>query len=420
MDSSARSVVASTRRRRALRQGVFLGACAAALFACGSDDDVPETSVVPLGGEEASGGSGAQPGVPPPGTMPDPAGGQSGLVGLVDEEGPTEPACVDQFAELAERPPVIEFVVDTSGSMSWVAGTERAPEAGELSKWEITAEALVTAIAAMPDAAAVGISYYPNTTGGGAACFEPDAAAPIERLSAEHRELVERVNVNRTPEGGTPTHAAYEFGVEQLRASNLQGSRFLVLITDGIPTYTLECGGDGRTRVDAAPLVASVDARYQQDSIRTFVIGSPGSEAAREELSKMAFVGGTGPMGCQDVLGTCHFDMTGEADFSAALRGALGDITEATLGCDYAVPEPPRGRTRIDLNDVSVVVESGGTQIREFDRAASSDCDAGWQYSSDRSSIVLCRSTCDELSRLADENPDVAVRVRFGCNLTPT
>lgn len=419
MDSSARSVVASKRRLRVLRRSVLLGAWVAASFACGSGDDDPESLVAPLGGGQASGGSGAQP-TSPPGTMPDPAGGQTGLVGLVDDDGPAEPACVDQFAELAERPPVIEFVVDTSGSMSWVAGTERVPEAGELSKWEITAEALVTAIAAMPDAAAVGISYYPNTTGGGAACFQSDAAAPIERLSPEHRELVERVNLNRTPEGGTPTHSAYEFGVEQLRASNLQGSRFLVLITDGIPTYTLECGGDGRTRVDAAPLVASVDTRYQQDSIRTFVIGSPGSEAAREELSKMAFVGGTGPTGCQDVLGTCHFDMTGEPDFSTALRGALGDITEATLGCDYAVPEPPRGRARIDLNDVSVVVESGGTQIREFDRAGSADCDAGWQYSSDRSSIVLCRSTCDELSRLADENPDVAVRVRFGCNLTPT
>lgn len=402
-----------------LRQALLLGAWAAASFACGSGDDEPRSVVAPLGSGEAPGGSAGQPSIVP-GSPADADGGQTGLVGLIDDDGASEPACVDQFAELAERPPVIEFVVDTSGSMSWVAGTERLPGAGELSKWEITAEALVTAIAAMPDSAAVGLSYYPNTTGGGATCFQSDAAAPIQRLTPEHRELVESVNSNRTPEGGTPTHAAYEFGVEQLRASNLQGSRFLVLITDGIPTYTLECGGDGRTRVDAEPLVESVDARYQQDSIRTFVIGSPGSEAAREELSRMAFVGGTGPAGCQDVLGTCHFDMTGEADFSAALRGALGDITEATLGCDYAVPEPPRGRTRIDLNDVSVVVESSGAQIREFDRAASADCDSGWQYSADGSSIVLCRSTCDELSRLADENPDVAVRVRFGCNLTPT
>jgi hypothetical protein len=384
-------------------------------FACGSDDDNPETVLAPLGGGQAAAGSGGEPTLPP-----SEGGGPVGLVGLVDDDDAAQPACVDQFAELTERPPIIEFVVDTSGSMSWVAGTELLPGVGETSKWEITAEALVTAISAMPDAAAVGISYYPNTTETGLACFRSDAAAPIERLTPEHRALIDRVNQNRIPAGGTPTHAAYEFGVEQLQASGLNGSKFLVLITDGIPTYTLECTGNGRTRVDGAPLVASVDEHYRSNAIRTFVIGSPGSEEAREELSKMAFVGGTGATGCEDVLGSCHFDMTGEPDFSSALRGALGDIAEATRGCDYAVPEPPRGRTRINLDDVSVVVESGGVQIREFGRASSAECDSGWQYNGDRSSIALCRATCDELSRLADENPDVAVRVRFGCDVTPT
>jgi len=104
-----------------------------ALVACGSGDDDPETLLAPLGGGQASGGSGAQPTVPS-GAPTEPTGGPSGLMGLVDDEERTEPACVDQFAELAERPPVIEFVVDTSGSMSWVAGTERVPEAGEQSK----------------------------------------------------------------------------------------------------------------------------------------------------------------------------------------------------------------------------------------------------------------------------------------------
>ena len=116
---------------------------------------------------------------------------------------------------------------------------------------------------------------------------------------------------------------------------------------------------------------------------------------------------------------------------AAALFGASG-ITEHL----FALIRLAVGRIRGGLGHVTVLANLvfsgisgaaladigalGGTQIREFDRAASSDCDAGWQYSSDRSSIVLCRSTCDELSRLADENPDVAVRVRFGCNLTPT
>jgi hypothetical protein len=387
---------------------------------CGGGDEEPSPIAAPDGTSSETDGIQTQPGaLTPEDSMS--AGDGSGIVGLVDGEAGDDPACVDEFAGVTERPPVIEFVVDTSGSMSWVAGTERLPDAGERSKWEITQEALALAISNMPDAAAVGLSYYPNVSGGGAQCYDAEVAAPIERLTPEHRALIDRVNSAQRPQGGTPTHAAYQFGVEQLEASSLAGSRFLVLITDGIPTYTLDCGGDGQTRVDGAPLIASVGERNQDDNVRTFIIGSPGSEEARTELSEMAFVGGTGTPGCESASpGTCHFDMTGEPDFSAALAEALGDIAEATLGCTYAVPEPPRGRARIDLDDVSVVVESAGVPLSEFQRAIDTNCDAGWRYSDDRTSIELCRSTCDELTQLVREEPDIAVRVKFGCAITPS
>jgi hypothetical protein len=368
----------------------------------------------------------------PAGTGPTPPLGGSGspadteasaesgrFLGLAD--GPEEPAasCADQFVPAILQPPVIQFVVDTSGSMNWVAGTERAPAAGEQSKWLITQEALATAIAGMPDDVAIGLSYYPNTSGDSAACIQPLVAAPIDRLSPEHRALIEQVNAAQVPQGGTPTHAAYEFGVAQLEASSFEGSRFLVLITDGIPTFTRECEGDGRTRVDAAPLIISVGERYRQAGIRTFVIGSPGSEAAREDLSAMAALGGTGANGCEPAGPKfCHFDMTGEADFSQALSQALGDIADAALACDYVVPPAP-GSLRLDLDDVSVVLESSGTIVREFAPASSAACDAGWQYSDDKSLIRLCRSTCDELAALVRKDPAVAVRVKFGCSVRP-
>lgn len=403
---------------------VSLGLCAGMAQGCGSDTEKPSTIAGEGAPTDEAGAIQMEAGELTPADPEsdrEQAAGSSGIVGLVDDTGGEALACVDQFVGVTELPPVIQFVVDTSGSMSWVAGTERLPDAGERSKWDITQEALASAIANMPDAAAVGISYYPNTAGGGPECNRAIAAAPIDRLTPEHRALIERMNALQEPEGGTPTHAAYEFGVQQLQASTLAGSRFLVLITDGIPTFTLECGGDGQARVDGAPLVASVDERFQSEGIQTFVIGSPGSEAARDELSSMAFVGGTGTPGCStEPPGNCHFDMTGAPDFSAALGQALGDIAEATLGCDYAVPEPPTGRSRIDLDDVSVVLESAGSPISEFLRATSADCESGWQYSADQTSIVLCRSTCDELTRRVSEDPEISVRVKFGCALTPT
>lgn len=360
------------------------------------------------------------PGVVPDAPTPSGIAGQPGLVGLVGEMSEQDSACVDELVPTAARRPVIQFVVDTSGSMSWVAGTERSPEAGEQSKWQITQQALATAIDDMPDAVAVGISYYPNAEGSGAMCYQSLVAAPIAPLSPSHRALIRQVNAAQSPRGGTPTHAAYELGVEQLESAGLDGSRFLVLMTDGIPTFTRDCGGDGRTRVDGAPLVSSVGERFQQADVRTFVIGAPGSEAAREELSEMALAGGTAASGCSHTgPESCHFDMTSERDFSSALKLALGEIAEATLACDYAIPAPPV-RQRLDYSDVSVVLESGGAQLRELARAASEACDAGWRYNDDRTSIRLCDSTCDELKALSSADPGIAVRVKLGCRIIPT
>src|SRR5262245_50468772 len=196
------------------------GLCSVAALGCGSSEEGPRT-VTPAAGEGSGGAIEMEAGELTPagqgeGNAPGPA---PGLVGLVDDEGIEAQTCVDQFVGVTERPPVIQFVVDTSGSMNWVAGTERLPDDGERSKWEITREALATAIANMPDAAAVGVSYYPNIAGGGLQCHRPLAVAPIARLTPEHRALIERANADQVAQGGTPTHAAYEFGVEQLAAS---------------------------------------------------------------------------------------------------------------------------------------------------------------------------------------------------------
>ena len=62
----------------------------------------------------------------------DPSGvEQTGLMGLVDDIPERDSSCADQLVPTIARSPVIQFVVDTSGSMNWVAGTERNPEAGE-------------------------------------------------------------------------------------------------------------------------------------------------------------------------------------------------------------------------------------------------------------------------------------------------
>ena len=417
----APSLVASRRSRLFSCRGAAAGSYVAglvALSACSSDKPGGSTVTDILHEQDGAGSSPRGPdGEPPEANGP---GGATDLTGLVDGD-PQPPSCTDQFAPAAPRPPLIQLVVDTSGSMNWVAGTQSAPKSGEQSKWQITQQALATAVDAMPDDVAVGLSYFPNVRNGDppSQCFRPEEAAPLAPLSSAQRALIQQVNDAKSPFGGTPTHGAYRFGVEQLLASPLDGPRFLLLLTDGTPTYTLDCQGDGNKRVDGTPLIDDVKASFDDNQIRTFVIGSPGSEDARAELSEMASVGGTANPGC-DVNGPrfCHFDMTSEPDFSAALNKTLAEITQSTLACDYAVPAPPGG-LRLDFNDASVVLESGATSVRQFARAGSSDCATGWDYSSDRKSIHLCPSTCSELQDLLRQDPTLDVRIKFGCSTTP-
>ena len=56
---------------------------------------------------------------------------------------------------------------------------------------------------------------------------------------------------NQKPRGGTPTHDAYAFAVQGLESVKLPGTRFAVLITDGIPAI-----GDFAAREPGARLLA--------------------------------------------------------------------------------------------------------------------------------------------------------------------
>ncbi len=111
----------------------------------------------------------------------------------------------------------------------------------------------------------------------------------------------------------------------------------MVLITDGLPTLTLECmgdvddgggfGGGGMPQpVDSQPIVDEI-SQAREDGVRTFLIGSPGSEGGREWMSEAAILGATAAAGCRlDGDPYRHMDMTTAPDFSAALRAGLRQI----------------------------------------------------------------------------------------------
>jgi hypothetical protein len=327
-------------------------------------------------------------------------------------------ACATGIAETKPLPAVVQMVVDTSGSMAWPPGWEPESEdtapRGVASKWDITKKALTDAVSELSGDTYLGVNFYPNVAHSSTSCVKNEVAVSIGALGAanstQRRHFADGLDGAR-PRGGTPTHAAYRFGLATLGTRALAGNGFILLITDGVPTYTASCAGDGRDAVDSAPLVAEAAAAFEKQGVRTFVIGSPGSESARSALSRVAQAGGTGTPGCSHSgPDYCHFDMTEGGDLGASLERALSDISSELTSCEYAIPAGPAGRT-LDLDRVNVLRTSrdGRTEVLLQDR--SGDCSEGWSYSSDRRRIVLCENTC----RDAQRDAGTRVEVLFGC-----
>ncbi len=398
---------------------------------CGSsDEDEPSATSaggggnsntpVDLGGGTSGSGGGAVVSVDP---MQD-----GGIVVLNEDDvdALNDAACAGWSAEPeGGEPAVLQFVVDTSLSMSLAPGQSGGfgMQSSGPTKWEITRDALIDAIAELPDSLPVGLFFYPNRDNEYNdqplpldACVNTDEGIPIDTLNAGHRdELLQALN-DAEPQGWTPTHGAYKHALETfLLPANFPGSKFMLLITDGAPTLTLECvaAGTGQQQglpipVDAQPIVEEVSSA-REAGVRTFLIGSPGSEDGRQWMSEAAIQGATAAAGCR-VMGDpyCHMDMTTAPDFSAALRTGLSEIANAILSCSYSYPEPPAGET-IDPSRVNLIVSTGTGETQLVMPDQNGECTEGWQIVGDQ--IVLCDATCERVQN----DPGASLQLLFGC-----
>jgi hypothetical protein len=395
-----------------LKYGTFTACLTALGVACGAADDVS--------GDENAGGSGG-------------AGGRfdfDGGNGANSGSGNRSPdelrdaACTGWSAEPENLPAVLMLVVDVSGSMN-----SDAPGSNQ-SKWEVTRDALQDAINALPGSTAVGVLYYPNRNTSASTqarpvdqCVNVNAMISVDLLGpagSAHRNSIAQSLQNADTGGGTPTHDAFRYAVENgmNAATSFPGNRFMLLITDGQPTFLLECLGTGNTSdpVNEQPIVDEIAAARAQ-STRTFVIGSPGSEDnvstgddARPWLSRAANAGETASAGCSDNgPNFCHMDMTQASDFGAALRTGLAQIAGAIVACDYALPEPPAGET-LDLGAINVIHTPGGGEATIVPRSNDANCTDGWRLD-DNQHVVLCPNTCSTVQADASSG----LEVLFGC-----
>jgi hypothetical protein len=427
-----------------MRHGFWFGSAAltltALVAACGSSGDgtVPgavggSSSAGKGGGAKAgasgkagsgTGGSSGGAGGSVGGTS---AGGSSGEGGAAGDRpgagGVEQCAATSQAAKLT--PANLLFVIDKSGSMNCnppegdealnalCADFPRKEDPSLPSKWEVASSALAGSLDTLAGQSniRVGLTLFPQADECGVSA---DPAVSIAKLDAAQRGDMAEVLDDVAPSGETPiagaTILSYQHLSEAIRARELTGNTFVVLLTDGAETC----------KQSELPKLLTMDVpNARLFNIRTFVIGAPGSESARSLLSQIAWEGGTATSAscnhsdAEPDEGDCHFDMTTSEDFAADLDAALQKISRTkVLSCEFEVPENPDGGG-VDRNKVNVSFKPGDGEVETIKLDNTAECaDAnGWQYSEDRSKIVLCGAVCDRVQA----DPEGEVKISLGC-----
>jgi hypothetical protein len=305
-------------------------------------------------------------------------------------------ACAAQAFDAKRIPPSLYVVFDRSGSMRGA-------------KWDGSTNALNSLVTKSEDTMKVGLTFFPpNESSCEVSAFGP--VVPLGPLSATRKSIQCAIGkasgcpgiTARSPNGGTPMMPAVQAGVSYMQKVTTDGTRVVILLTDGDPSG---CGTIEQVIAEAGKAPAGTP------KVLVYVIGAPGGTV--RNLSQVASAGGgkriaTCVANTSDVSRACHYQI-GDANFEAQLTAALEDIKGKALSCTFAVPKGGgEAGSDIDSNQVNVnYTDASGTTTLDRDPAKAN----GWDYTDNGETITIYGPRCDAL--LAD--PNVKVQLVFGC-----
>jgi len=327
-------------------------------------------------------------------------------------------ACMTTTADAQRRAANILIVLDRSGSMSSSSSGMTGP-----TRWQAATGGIRALLQRLDDETQVGLTLFPSPRGStDSATTYAAPTVPVAALRTSRASILSALSA--APNGNTPMTCAMDGSRQYYQAFTGEGSRNIILITDGQPTN--ECTGQPvlppcnllppdlacierfeRQRQTMVQVQVAM-ARALVPTVRTFVAGTP--SASDEFLSDLAFQGGSARTpDCRNTR-TCHYSLR-DNSFEADIAMALEDIRGRTLTCEFAVDTDP---SRVDPQRVNVSVRSSMNAERTVPRDV--DHRDGWDYSDGMRSIILYGPACDTIRT----DPQVRVQILFGCpTVTP-
>jgi hypothetical protein len=423
------------------------------------------------GGAPGAGGSGTGANSPTSGSSTGATGANGGgSNGDGGSGGAGGASCITVDSAAKASPQVLLFAIDATGSMN-----DAPASAGGLSKWNALKAVWPELVDNLPTTWAVGMMEWscPGCGKNPAVPYQPSMAVPIAPLSDAAQIDALKNGLTADPLGGfTPTECAYNYALDQVQSwappPEFDGApRFIVLLTDGVPTVTSDCVTLGAIKAGQIPvnetqyehLIGTVAAGTTSTGIQTFVGGVPGSDEPQGAnydpmymLSLLAAAGGTAAPSCAPTAGTvqcpdgttpalnalgiafcdqhggnpqlvtrgtyCHFDMT-QGNMADDLRATLKKIKATAVKCAYDVPPTPPTYAFIDASSVKVIYLQNGTTPVELTAATNNDCAQGgdWYYSEQDpntgipTKLEICPDKCTEVQL----DLDASIDIRFEC-----
>ena len=316
-----------------------------AFWACSPSPDAPPFTPTP---EPGSGGSAGQGGGGSGGTTGLGGFGGSGGISIAIDSG----ASGSGNSGCGRKNVTALFVIDRSGSMKCnlppttsSQDCERTPERvdpAQPSKWEVVTNVLSASFEQLvPKTAGLtvraGLSFFSVDDECGA---RSQPSIPLADMTATHVDSL-RQSLSITPAGGTPIVGAAILAYKHIYQPSFTGEGHVILLTDGADSCKAAYDNSVGPGDHIAGLIDVEAPKALRLGIKTWVIGAPGSEPARQMLSNLARAGGTARKDCDPgsrdnpQSGNCHYDMT-EGDFQLALRNAVEQIV-TVVTC-----QPPR------------------------------------------------------------------------------